>query len=341
MIYGQVAKTYSGPNQGGGDFNIVSESDAIMDYLMNEANQYEEIIMNESFLDEQSRLIMEAKLTAIHEAVSGAIIAAIVAILTAIIALIAKFIKMMKDGQTKIKFKFGKGSSESNSKDLTEEQEKELNSKIEALISSLNYSNKEKLKNYSDNDITDSRVIRVGKSLFKDILSWFKSLSSIDKSVDADKAKSIIEPVYNNIQSIKSEFDQANLKSESFEGDNNLFFDVFVLSSVHGGPVAARRYAKAFISSGYYDKTVKIQDQITKEVDETKKFLDGNSKKLLSAVHPDNHGSKAEFNNVFSMLNNTFKTIKEYTSLFRTMMAKWAEAEKFRLSYCNIVAQYC
>ena len=45
---------------------------------MNECNNYNNLFVNESFVDDKERIVAEAKLQALQEAVTGAIIAAII-----------------------------------------------------------------------------------------------------------------------------------------------------------------------------------------------------------------------------------------------------------------------
>ena len=100
MIYGQYAKSYG--NRGGGNYKVVSESDAIINYLIKEQNNYNNLLLNESYITEEERLVMEARLEAINEAAVGAIIAAIIALITAIGILFGKLISMMGKGKDKV-----------------------------------------------------------------------------------------------------------------------------------------------------------------------------------------------------------------------------------------------
>ena len=100
MIYGQYAKQYG--NRGGGNYKVVSESDAIINYLIKEQNNYDNLLLNESYIDDKERLVMEARLEAINEAAVGAIIAAIIALITAIGILFGKLISMMGKGKDKV-----------------------------------------------------------------------------------------------------------------------------------------------------------------------------------------------------------------------------------------------
>lgn len=127
MVYGNFARTL-GTARGGENLTIneVSESDSIINFLLNESENYNNLILNESYVTEEERFIAEAKLQAIQEAVSGAIIAAIVALVGAIILFLTKFIGMMQKGSSETSNKINEATkqasdnSESSKKDKSD-----------------------------------------------------------------------------------------------------------------------------------------------------------------------------------------------------------------------------
>lgn len=83
MIYGKLVQS-SVPS-------IQSEKDAMLETLESELNYYNNLFLNESgYVDESTRMVLEAKREVLQEAVGAALIAAIIAAITALIALIIK-----------------------------------------------------------------------------------------------------------------------------------------------------------------------------------------------------------------------------------------------------------
>lgn len=83
MIYGKLVQT-SIPS-------IQSEKDAMLEALESELNYYNNLFLDESgYVDESTKMVLEAKREVLQEAVGAALIAAIIAAITALIALIIK-----------------------------------------------------------------------------------------------------------------------------------------------------------------------------------------------------------------------------------------------------------
>jgi hypothetical protein len=120
MIYGQLAKKMSYRAE------TVSESDAIIKFLKNEVDQYNNTFITESYMmDSDERMVLEAKLEVLNEAVTGVIIAAIIAAVGALIALIVKFISVLKDGHEKLSKKVDEKTKKDEEKsDKDEKSEK-------------------------------------------------------------------------------------------------------------------------------------------------------------------------------------------------------------------------
>lgn len=82
MIYGNYIQTVP---------TLQSEKEAMLEALENELTYYNQLFLNEScFLDENTKMILEAKREVLQEAVGVALIAAIIAAIGALIALIIK-----------------------------------------------------------------------------------------------------------------------------------------------------------------------------------------------------------------------------------------------------------
>jgi hypothetical protein len=190
MIYGQLAKNMS--YRGG---VIVSESESILKYLQNEVDSYNNMILSESYIDEQERVIMEAKIEALNEAVAGAIIAAIVAAIGALIALIVKLISMMRKGGEKIKGSANDKKSTDDDSTKTSDTEKKYiinqykyyfnNAEGEADASKLSTKEKEDVLNSIFGSDDDEKS---GK---------YKSISKVDylKYINSDCVKNLINLV--------------------------------------------------------------------------------------------------------------------------------------------------
>lgn len=139
MIYGQYAKQYANNKN---KFSIVSESDAIIDYLFKEQNQYKNLLLTESFFDEEERLVMEAKYQVLQEAVTGVIITAVISVLAILGALLIKFLSMMKQGSSKVKENVKKvsenisknGEKASKESENDEEQSRKNNNDTKGII---------------------------------------------------------------------------------------------------------------------------------------------------------------------------------------------------------------
>jgi hypothetical protein len=86
MIYGQLAKSISTSTRKG---VVISESDAILEFLQDEVNRYN---------DPDERAILEAKYQVLQEAAIGAIVAAIIAAIAAVVGVFIAIAKLMKKG---------------------------------------------------------------------------------------------------------------------------------------------------------------------------------------------------------------------------------------------------
>lgn len=334
MIYGGYAKSITNTIN---NTKVVSESDAILEYLMNESNNYD-VILTESYITEEERLIMEAKLEAIQEAVSGVIIAAICAILAAIVALITKFIGMMKNVSDKVKQKFKNKNSDGGFKELTPKEKSELESKIEDLVNSLNYEDeiKAKLKNFCPIPL-EFNMADLEENV-KEIIADLNKLKVIDKSTQLDKAKSIIEPFYDKMIKMNNELKFKELEESIKSGD---LLKEICSATISGGPAAAVIEIKRFLDSNYFDKVSKSRKDVLNEIEKLKKVMDSlNNKKMAMALHPDNHNGDKSFNDVISKLSGGLSVVKDMISSYREFINFCAKVEKFRLQYCNIVAQY-
>ncbi len=107
MIYGQFAKSMNNTNVA-----TVDESNIIISELFGMRNEYNNILINESYISDDERVVYEAKLQVINEAVTVAIIAALIAILGVVAGLLVLLSKLMKGG--------GAAASESSKKTVAQ-----------------------------------------------------------------------------------------------------------------------------------------------------------------------------------------------------------------------------
>ena len=133
MIYGAVVKQYES-NQKYIPSSI-DESGIILEFLEKEQNDYRSLLEN-NYLSESEREILEAKYEVIQEAVMAAIIVAIITIITAIIFIMKSAGKTVSTGTTKIMDKCKKleekyiGKSKDKG-DMINHVTKDLESRIE------------------------------------------------------------------------------------------------------------------------------------------------------------------------------------------------------------------
>lgn len=134
MIYGNVVRQYANDKHGYVDkpsIATISESDAILEALQSEYDNYSNIVMNESYImNDREKIVLEAKMQAIHEALGAAIVAAIIAAVGDIIAIIAAIIKILSKG-TEVMDKAKSKKAAEIGKSLSTEKKKEIVEKIE------------------------------------------------------------------------------------------------------------------------------------------------------------------------------------------------------------------
>lgn len=331
MIYGQLAKQY-----GANNYKVVSESDAILEYMFSEAKQYQNLVLTESFFDDEERLVMEAKMEILQEAISGAIIAAIIAALAAIAGLIVLIIKLVKKGKEKLKEKAGDVS------DISDEQKKELEEKIKAHAETAKWSNanKEKLVNFCDYDFTNSETISMMRNIIRSVISQIGPLSSLSSSSSTDNLKSIVNSFYDNIKKDHEEYEDAGWykmekgKEEGF----NVFSDIYERTSMSGGPVAARSAVNKFMQSNYFDRSETEQKKMKEDIDKISKFLDENKDKIQSATQTKDKDS--DYTDASNKLNEGLKLLKGILDTYKDIIRQWTQLETFRMKYCSIVMSY-
>lgn len=334
MVYGNFARSLG--NEGGGNFKEqVSESDAVLEFLMNECNNYNNLFVNESFVDDKERIIAEAKMQALTEAVGAAIIIALIAVLTAIIAFIAKFISMSKKAGDSISKAF---KDAFNIKEPTAEQLKSAHEKIDNLVNNLNYNgNKEKLKNFSDLDFVNGETIKSIENLFFDLLH---------KAQDIINSISSVENIISKSKSVNDELMKIESDLKTISENENPFFDLMVRNS--GNPFTStdpksaltmyKSIKEFYIDKGYFKKCEAKQTKINDDASKLKTYLEQNQKKFLAKLHPDNHiGESDNYTKAFQQANGAFRSMKDCASYAQKIMTKWAQAEQFRKSYVNII----
>ncbi len=175
MIYGNFAKNMNT----GGIMSPISESQAVLNALMEEYNAYKDAFVNESYnyLTEREEAVMEAKMQVITEAVSAAIIAAIIAGIGAIIGLIFLIIKLVKKGKDKVAEKTeGKTPDPSN---LSEEDKKNLINDI------VNSGDNIKLEKFSSVDFSE----KINTGAIGTMRDTVKRLMASNDTAAAEKIK--------------------------------------------------------------------------------------------------------------------------------------------------------
>lgn len=334
MVYGNFARSLG--NEGSDNFKEqVSESDAVLEFLINECNNYNNLFVNESFIDDKERIVAEAKLQALTEAVGTAIIIALIAVLGAIIAFIAKFISMSKKAGDTISKAF---KDIINIKEPTEEQLKSAKDKIDTLVNNLNYSgNKEKLKDFSDLDFANGETIRSMENLFSNLLH---------KAQDIINSISLVENIISKSKSVNDELMKIESELKTVSENENPFFDTMASNSgnpfTSSDPKSALTMYKSikdfYIDKGYFKKCEAKQTKINDDASKLKTYLEQNQKKFLAKLHPDNHRNETgNYTEAFQHANSAFKSMKDCASYAQKIMTKWAQAEQFRKSYVNII----
>ena len=211
MIYGKLVQT-SVPS-------IQSEKDAMLEALESELNYYNNLFLNESgYVDESTRMVLEAKREVLQEAVGAALIAAIIAAITALIALIIKGTKAVTQKAVEVV----KNTSNKNDhveelkkcEEKTDNKNKETPSSRDTNINTSSTSKKEDVK--KDEDMERAKayynkfVEKVMSSSLKTMANDYAYLSSkLEEYLNFDK-----------------EEDYKDLYSPFFDIDPNQFLTV-------------------------------------------------------------------------------------------------------------------
>lgn len=207
MIYGNYIQTVP---------TLQSEKEAMLEALENELTYYNQLFLNEScFLDENTKMILEAKREVLQEAVGAALIAAIIAAIGALIALIikgtksvaSKAVEVVKNTNNKSdhieKIKKYKEKSENKSKTSNENEDNEQDNKytdsrfqnrIEQKPKEIQKNDKtiEKAKIYYDKFIKD-----IGsKTLQNMTVNQIELSPSINKYFDFDYTDDLNSPFF-------------------------------------------------------------------------------------------------------------------------------------------------
>lgn len=193
MIYGSLAKQY-----GNNTYKPMSESDSIIKYLLREQNNYE-VILNESYIDDKERLIVESKIQVIQEIAMGAIVAAIIAVITAIITLIVALGKSMGSSANNLKkvIKESEKKNEDSLKNMSEKIDKEVNKNNEDnRKKEILYEFQKSLKHdCTKNDFTGKEIQKMADEIYGefDEDEYLDELSMVDFStiVNPDGLKEI------------------------------------------------------------------------------------------------------------------------------------------------------
>jgi hypothetical protein len=341
MIYGQAAKDICSSYRG----KVVSEGDAVLEFLQSEIQAYNTIVFNESYIDEEERMIAEAKLQALNEAFVGAIIAAIVALIGVVIAIIAKATGLfqkaandMKETREKIKNN-AKNVGAAKPKTVTADQIEAIKTKVKEIANKLNYEHKDQITGYSDENFMEINLIPDGPKVFKELLEQAKRICTITSSSSADEAKEVIESVSEEMNKLRDDYftsgyDFNDLKKDN-EGQKNTFLDSYIKKQV-----PFKDDMRFLDHNYYYNKAVQIQKNTETEAEALKDYLDKNSKNIKKNLHPDSHGGDNAFNGIFVDANKIFDSMKDIIESYKVILTKWVEAESFRLKVSNVYFSY-
>lgn len=336
MVYGNFAKSLNTDREG--TFNeYASESNFMIEFLIRDYNE-QSSFLNESYITESERMVAEARLQALQEAVGTIIIAAIVGVLAAIIAFIIKFISMTKKAANRIKDAFSE--FDFYFAEPTEEQIKIAKEKIDTLVDSLNYSNKDKLKKFSDVDFVQTVINLKLNTLFANLLTESKDIVSAASSTSLDTVISKSNSVLSSLTELRSTLNIEQLKQEE-----NSFFKAMESSSTISLDIedSMRIYKdikKFYIDGKYFDRAEKMQTQINKDATTLKDYLSNKSNmRSIQKLHPDDHigDDNSKYEEAFKTSMSAFQQMKDIIQVAQKLMIQWQQAEQFRLRYINII----
>jgi hypothetical protein len=343
MIYGSLAKNLANSS---GRYNVVSESDAILEYLQNEASTYSNIVFNESYIDEEERLVAEAKLEALNEAVSGAIIAAIIALLGVVLVIIGKATGLFKKAAEKIKdIGDKKKEKDGGTKEFTKEQIEQIEALIKEEADKLDYAHKDKITGYCSADFSkDVKIegsaknfINDGPALFKVLLEYAKQLCGISTNATVEQANSVIDPVLKKLNELKDDYDKAGIIKSKFEDKNNFFLDYWIEHQVshNEARVTIDKYAEQAL---YYSKALTVERKTEDEARKLESYMKQNTKELIANMQPSKHENNKDYSTVAHNLNTCFGTMKNTIELYRLITKEWVKVENFRFRIMVIYA---
>ena len=152
MIYGNVVRQYE--NNINPSINSIDESSYILESLYKEQSNYSNLL-EDAFLTEEEREILEAKYEVINEAVGAAIIAAIIAAIGALIALIIALTKILRSGVSNVTQKVKEKVKEQITNDTNKPKDESSKSGNKETQLNTNYSPNPKI--IKSNDKSDEK----------------------------------------------------------------------------------------------------------------------------------------------------------------------------------------
>ncbi|MCM1440347.1 MAG: hypothetical protein NC131_14255 [Roseburia sp.] len=334
MVYGNFAKSLSKNNE---NITMISESKSIINFLENEYNNYNSLLLNESFSSDTEKLVIESKMKVLQESITGALIVAIIAIIGALIALITKFISMMQNGKDTISDnmdKMGRSMNQNSSRN----KDKEIS---EAIQYAKNY-----IEGRSNSNIIYEYMMNIFNAVEYDITNSGINNDEFKGFCDYNFCKfapvNDIKLIENNI--IKASESNGNFKlvwsdsvkdiSKFVSSDGKLSYLNLITKyneMVREKTSTIVRSVNPFLKSGIFEESKKIQEKMTKDLNSLKKTYEKYRKNNFNADDITNDEKRTKFIN--EMLNVNQDTLNEINRYIQT----WAKLEQHRIKYCNIV----
>lgn len=309
MIYGNVVRSYANSKYGSFDeSSLTRESDAILEALQREYDNYSNAIVNESyFASGREKAILEAKFEVIQEALSGAIIAAIIAGIAALIGIIVAVVLILKKGKKKV----DKKAAAANASSLSDEEKKKL---VDEVINDVNEGDEDtfKLTAHSSVDFTEYINIDFVKNITNDVKA----------ALNGDVNESKLEEIREMLD------DQNKLNAKIFKGFN-----------------PGSGSFKESLMTIYNNKTtpyIEVLNDIQKTKAEAEK-LEVNADKVCNELRRNLEELKKEYENVKNKYSensnnpNKIEHIDEYNKItqktinsIKQFMAAWKSIESRR-----------
>lgn len=210
MIYGNIVRQYE--NSRYSDINnlfsisAVNEADTILESIQKESDNYRSLL-EDSFLTEDERLVLEAKYEVIQEAVGAAMIAAIIAAIGALIGLMVLLVKFFNKSSSTVTEKL----KENLKKDI-DDKSKDIETKHDELK---NINNDQAKKNKETRERLDAIKSKREKEKLEKELRDLKR-DNLERELDANKN------IRNAAEEVKSLYKKgvANINNYKFSNES-------------------------------------------------------------------------------------------------------------------------